>query len=107
MMNDFINSWIAKAIMYLIMAIIALAAVTSTGCYGLIDSIFIGWRDETGCVSLSPSCFIGGSYGNNSDEGAYILFLLLIMTIFTFYIMLFIKKIISKNETSSMESGSN
>ena len=88
----------SKIIIYLVMGMVAVATVTSTGCYGLYDQIFIGWRDKTGCVSFSLSCFGTVEPDGWSDEGVALLVLFLALVVITYGLLVLVKKVVFKHK---------
>ena len=89
-MSHAIKSWIGKILLYLILLSIAVATVTSTGCFGLIDQIFPGWRDKTGCETIS-TCFGDTNSIDFSIEAMGMSLLFFSCVAATYYILLMVK----------------
>jgi hypothetical protein len=100
-MSEFLTSWISKIILLIIGAIILMAQITAGTCGGLIDGIFIGWRDGTGCIGNS-GCYGVSSPSNiwDTPTGIIILFILIALMISIYFFVSLLKKYGSnKNES--------
>lgn len=78
-MKNFTQSWIAKALLSIAGISLIISLVTTTSCFGSIDSIFNGWNASIKCSDgYKQNCLIGYDFKDHSAEnGAIILTLLL------------------------------
>jgi len=92
-MKDFVHSGFAKIILSIIGISLSLSLVTTVSCYGAIDNIFLGWRDNTTCLGgYSFNCLIGNGYRDTVTEDGVITSFILLFFIVCIYGKFFWRK---------------